>query len=130
MNCLKCNTPLQDTDKFCPVCGEAAPQEEKVSAAKPAFCGNCGAQLGEDDVFCPDCGTPTDPAAIKLSRLSSANQQKVSAPPVAPPPKAQSNVLAPIAYILYAVSALLLIAVILMTLLGINKTSHNITSFS
>lgn len=55
--CVVCNTELNDTDKFCPECGNKMPVMESVSVSvRKQFCPKCGAEVNEGDKFCPECG--------------------------------------------------------------------------
>lgn len=49
INCNKCGNVVEESQKFCPECGE------KIGN----FCKNCGAKLvKKGQKFCPECGTP------------------------------------------------------------------------
>jgi serine/threonine protein kinase/uncharacterized protein YjdB len=50
IKCARCGEPLRPGDRFCALCGTAAPV---------AGCERCGAALGAADRFCPRCGTGT-----------------------------------------------------------------------
>ncbi|HEY2379304.1 MAG TPA: Ig-like domain-containing protein [Gemmatimonadaceae bacterium] len=50
IKCSRCGEPLRAGDRFCALCGTAAPV---------AGCERCGAPLGAADRFCPRCGTGT-----------------------------------------------------------------------
>ena len=73
--CLKCNKEYEDSDSFCPVCGEklvsigVCPHCGKPIDANDTFCRNCGkriekefrckkcnAIIPENSKFCPECG--------------------------------------------------------------------------
>lgn len=47
--CGTCNHALQPSDKFCPECGAARPQQQ--------FCHQCGNPLTPNAKFCSSCGT-------------------------------------------------------------------------
>ncbi len=49
--CPSCGATLQETQKFCHLCGAAYPPPKKT-----LYCTNCGSELLEDAVFCGECG--------------------------------------------------------------------------
>lgn len=51
MKCYKCNTPLADDAKFCPLCGAR-------NDGTANFCTSCGSQVDPDSQFCAECGAP------------------------------------------------------------------------
>jgi serine/threonine-protein kinase len=63
IKCGRCGEPLRPGDRFCALCGTAAPV---------AGCERCGAPLGAADRFCPRCGTGT--RAGTESGIVAANQ--------------------------------------------------------
>lgn len=52
-SCTNCGTGISDEAKFCPGCGEAAPDEVIVK-----YCSNCGNKYAEGALFCGGCGSP------------------------------------------------------------------------
>lgn len=63
MICRNCGEPLQDTDDFCPKCGQPAIKEVEVK-----ICPNCGAVLRTGSDFCHKCGTKVVSEAASRSR--------------------------------------------------------------
>ena len=51
MKCYKCNTPLAEDAKFCPLCGAR-------NDGTANFCTSCGSQVDPDSQFCTECGAP------------------------------------------------------------------------
>lgn len=52
-NCIKCTSPLNDEDKFCPICGTRQTPERRIRAN---FCSECGTSISHDIKYCPQCG--------------------------------------------------------------------------
>ena len=46
--CLKCNKEYEDSDNFCPRCGEKLVQTN--------VCQKCGHPVATEDIFCRHCG--------------------------------------------------------------------------
>ena len=63
MICRNCGESLQDTDDFCPKCGQPAIKEVEVK-----ICPNCGAVLRTGSDFCHKCGTKVVSEAASRSR--------------------------------------------------------------
>ena len=63
LNCDQCGKPLIGDAKFCPYCGEMAPQktilfeEEKQIIANPKYCPECKAVNLQEALFCMECGS-------------------------------------------------------------------------
>ncbi len=53
--CIKCTTPLNNNDRFCPVCGTEQMTQKTVLKR---FCTSCGAQINNTVQVCPFCGNP------------------------------------------------------------------------
>jgi len=77
--CIKCNTDMEATVRFCPVCGydtQSVPEPVPVavSAAAPAVetapvsnntdCSECGRSYSKKAKFCPECGNPYNPCTF------------------------------------------------------------------
>jgi len=50
IKCVKCGTPLNEEQVFCPKCGTAKVIE------KQNICSQCGTELQTGQIFCPKCG--------------------------------------------------------------------------
>ena len=85
--CPTCNTPIDDTMKFCRSCGT----DLRTGDAQPAaaidsgpVCPKCGAQANPDHTFCQKCGT-----ALKANKAPSASPAPNGA--ASPVPSAASS---------------------------------------
>lgn len=51
--CVKCTSPLNENDKFCPICGTEQKTNKTICNN---FCPACGTALAHNSQFCPNCG--------------------------------------------------------------------------
>ncbi len=64
MICSNCGNTIDDSARFCPHCGAAAPLQdpeppkEEAPSHAAAFCPNCGAALPPGAPVCPNCSMP------------------------------------------------------------------------
>lgn len=57
--CPKCNSIINENDKFCTNCGEEIIEEKEVvekTEKKDIYCSNCNTLLDENSNFCTNCG--------------------------------------------------------------------------
>lgn len=53
--CIKCNSPLNDNDRFCPICGA---EQLVPGTVYNQFCSACGTHLNYNSQVCGKCGKP------------------------------------------------------------------------
>lgn len=61
-HCLTCGSPLKETTKFCPRCGQEVGEVVQRAAVRrqqveTKTCPSCGADAAPTARFCPSCGT-------------------------------------------------------------------------
>ncbi len=82
MNCPKCDAPVTESAKFCPVCGEAISPTAGSADSSAHLCATCGADLEPGVKFCPVCGALASAAQPKPAET--APPVPSQAPPVQP----------------------------------------------
>lgn len=64
MYCQNCGHELNESDNFCPYCGEKTKSHRK-------YCQNCGTEIDASTKICPTCGYQIPPEVIKVTHTKS-----------------------------------------------------------
>jgi membrane protease subunit (stomatin/prohibitin family) len=68
--CSGCNAEMEETVRFCPVCGsdtqkpKPAPQATLDAQDNTTECSGCGIRYRKKTKFCPECGDPYNPCSF------------------------------------------------------------------
>lgn len=100
--CANCGSKINEGVKFCPECGEKAPE-----VTKRIFCHNCGAKLNANTKFCPECGA----TAVKVTAVGPDVTLEVK-----PTKKSRKKVIIPIIIVAAVLVVAIVVGVVLLAL--------------